>query len=333
MTNRNSEKTSGRAAALVNQALDVLRRADQAPRSPVRAFLRAAERREFRRSVKRLRTGKAQPLNPNIPAGELADIYERAVRRDEILEQSAREFERITVQLGDVLAEKDPEERKTLDAAIDEIERAAKENGPASEAAARYRHLQILAWIGRQTHFHKRRQRAPAPPPVPSPRPAVAAPKEPVVIPLAGSDLSIRIGTGADPSWIGSPPRGDQRISTFLCMPDGNHLIACAAGAAYIINAASRTLVEEIGTDIVNIDMAIASRDPALTLFFVYHEDGTIEALGKSGRLWRTEPIGTGAFRNAAFENGVLSGEARDASGEGWVRFAVEVATGGVRVG
>jgi len=206
MTNTNSEKTSGRAAALLHQALDVLRRADHAPASPVRAFLRAAERREFRRGAKRLRAGKAQPRNPNISAGELAEIYERTVQRDEIVEQTLREFERITFQLGDVLAENDPEERKTLDAAVDEIVRTAKENGPASEAGARYQHLQILASIGRKTHSHKRRQRARAvtPPPIPPPPPVAD-------IPLAGSDLSVHICTGDDPSWIGSPTCGDQR--------------------------------------------------------------------------------------------------------------------------
>jgi hypothetical protein len=326
-----SEKTSGRAAALLSQALDVLRRADHAPDSPVRAFLRAAERREFRRSAKRLRAGKAQPRNENLPAAELAEIYERTVQRDEIFEQTYREFERITFELGDVLAENDPEERKTLDAAIDEIERTAKENGPASEAAARYRHLHFLGWIGRQSHSYKRRQRSPASPRIPAPRPAVEAPKEPVVIPLQGSDLLfVHVGPGA--AWIGSQGRGYQRVGTIFIMPDGKHLIACVGGAGYIVDVDSRTLVEEIGTDVSQVDVAVVSHDASLTLLFVHHDDGTLEAFGKSGRLWKTDPIGAGGFRNMALRNGVLSGEARHPSGEGRVDFSVEIATGNVRL-
>src|SRR6185436_20146576 len=40
---------------------------------------------------------------------ELADIYDRTVERDEILEQALRDFKRITRELGCVLEENDPE--------------------------------------------------------------------------------------------------------------------------------------------------------------------------------------------------------------------------------
>lgn len=36
-------------------------------------------------------------------------------------------------------------------------------------------------------------------------------------------------------------------------MPDGEHLFVSAAGAGYIIDAASRTLVETIGTEVVDV--------------------------------------------------------------------------------
>ena len=84
-----NENASERAVALVQEAIDVLRRAEHAPDSPVNTFLTAEMRRQLRRDAKRLREQKAQPRYRNLhSAEELADIYERAVQRDEIHEKA-----------------------------------------------------------------------------------------------------------------------------------------------------------------------------------------------------------------------------------------------------
>jgi hypothetical protein len=95
---------------------------------------------------------------------ELAGVYERTVRRDEILEQAMAEFRQITLELGRVLEENDPAVRTTIDALVREAKRSAEEDGPGSEAAERYRQLLFLGWFGRQSHSRLRRQRGrPAP--------------------------------------------------------------------------------------------------------------------------------------------------------------------------
>ena len=59
MTVRKNGNASERAAALVNEAIEVMQRADRAPASPVNTFLPAKKRRELRRAVGRLRGGKS----------------------------------------------------------------------------------------------------------------------------------------------------------------------------------------------------------------------------------------------------------------------------------
>jgi len=343
-----NENASERAAALIHEAVDVLQRAGKAPDSPVNAFVPAKLRRELRRGARRLRMGKAQPRYRNLhTAEELADIYERTVRRDEIFEQTLRDFTRISQDLGRVLEQNDPEVGKAIDTLIGDAKRSAQEHGPGSEAAQRYLQLQFLAWFGRQYHSHKRRQRVPAPRRLPlAADPSVelrnqmtaaeqlASPPssgEPItMIPPGGNDsgrgrIFLRIGIG-DASWIGSFVRGHASVSTIFMMPDGKHLFVSAEGAGYIIDAQSRTLVEEIGTEITGV-----MRDDPMTVFFVNHNDRRLEAFGTSGRLWKTDPIGSGGFRRMAISDDKLVGEARHPSRPGWAGFSVTLATGDVR--
>jgi hypothetical protein len=269
------DDASKRAAALVQQAIDVLQRAENAPDSPVNTFLPAKERRKFRRAAARLRLGKAEPRYKNLHIAEqLAEIYERTVQRDEILEQAFGDFKRITLDLGRALEECGPEVATTLDTLIAEAKRSAEEHGPGSEAAQRYRLLQLLGWFGQEAHSHIRRQRAPALRYVPLARDrsveernqACAAellPSPPsageavIAIPADGVDsergrMFLRIGTG-EASWIGSFERGRADVSTVCMLPDGKHLFVSADGAGYVIDAKSRTLVEKVGTEVVGV--------------------------------------------------------------------------------
>lgn len=339
---------SERAAALVHQAVDVLQRATYAPGSPVSAFTPAKVRRQLRRSAARLRAGKSQPryLNLHSPE-ELAGVYERTVRRDEILEQAGEELRQITFELGRVLEENDPAVQETLDALVLELRRAAKEQGPGSEADERYRQLLLLGWLGREWHTRRRRQKGRpaartvslASDPSVEARNAVSAaelltappaPDEPVVAipPEDGGSgrerLFFRIGLGAS-SWIGSFARGHQCVSTIGMMPDGKHLFVSAGGAGYVIELSSRTLVETIGMDVVAV-----LRNGRNTLFVVDHGGRCLEAFDRTGRLWKAE-ISSGGFRQLRLTDDALAGEARQWWREGWAAFAVSLATGEVR--
>jgi hypothetical protein len=110
-------------------------------------------------------------------------------------------------------------------------------------------------------------------------------------------------------------------------LPDMMHWIVCAGGAGYIIEVPSRTLVERIGHDIVEVGDAYRR-----SVYFVNHGNRSIEAFGIPGRLWKTETIG-GEIRNLDVEGETFVGEAKRESAGEWVRFTVKLASGEVSFG
>jgi hypothetical protein len=343
-----NENVSERAAALVNEALDVLQRAEHAPDSPVNTFLTAEMRRKMRRAARHLRERRAEPRYKNLhTAEELADIYERTIQRDEILEMGMKDFKRITLDLRQVFREDGPEVEKTVGRLIKEMARSAEEQGPGSEAALRYQLFRFLGWFGQLAHDHRRKPHAPFPYKVSLARdPSVEARYQAsgaevldtppssgeavIAFPPEERDsgrdrIFIRIGIG-EASWLGSFETGHMNVCTISMMPDHKHLFVSAEGAGYIIDLKSRTLVEEIGLDVARVLV-----DEQGTLFIVDHNGSSLEAFGRSGRLWKTDPIGCGGFRDTALTNTRLIGEARQASPPGWAGFSVKLATGEVR--
>lgn len=345
----NDDNTSERAVALVQEALDLLRRAENAPVSMVTAFLNAKRRRALRRDAARLRQGKAEPRYKNLhSAAELADLYERTVQRDELFEQSVRGFQRIARDIARIREENPSGLQKALVAFVLEAKQSAEQQGPGSEAARRYRNVLRLAWLGHQRHTHRRRQRAPVPQRIDlAPDPSVEAryqesaaelltslpSSDDAVIDIPPEDkgsgrgrMFLRIGIGPA-SWIGSFERGHTPVSTVGMLPDGKHLFVSAGGAGYVIDAKSRTLVARIGTQVFG-----TMRDEPLTLFVVDHNGMSLEAFGRTGRLWKTHLISYGGFRRMAVTDDALVGEARHPTRTGWARFSVKLATGDVEI-
>src|SRR5258706_2637374 len=167
-----SPTAAERAVALSNEVRDVLQPADRASDSQVNTFLTGDMRRKSRRAARRLRLHETQPRYRNLhSAEELADIYERTVRRDEMIEQALRDFKRLTLALGRVIEENGPEVKKVIGTFIDEAERLAEEHGPGSEAARQYWRVQWVGGVGARGPQHKRRPLGPGPPAPPSPVP------------------------------------------------------------------------------------------------------------------------------------------------------------------
>jgi hypothetical protein len=341
------DNVSERAAALLHKALDVLQRVENAPDSPVNTFVPGKMRRLLRRGAERLRSGEAQPKYRNLfNAEQLADIYEQTVQRDEIREQTVAEFERIGREIARAMEEDGPEVRKTFEAIYLETLQAARENGPDSEAAQRLRQLRSLVRIGKQDGADRRRQKRSGPTVRTYPHEAqgrlplipaefLDAPPEGeavIAIPPEGSGSGrprafIRIGIGEE-SWIGSFEVGNMSDSTIFIMPDGKHLFVSADGAGYIIELKSRTLVEQIGTEVSGV-----MRDNSMTFFVVVHNGRSLEAFGREGRLWKTGAIGCERIRHMDMGNTTITGEGVHPLLPGWSNFSVDLATGKVRFG
>jgi hypothetical protein len=127
-------------------------------------------------------------------------------------------------------------------------------------------------------------------------------------------------------AWIASFEIGHMNVTTVSLMPDGKHLFVSAKGAGYIIDLKSRTLVEEIGLHIAGVTV-----NASKTVMLIDHDGMRLEAYGTNGRLWKTDSISSGGFREIPLEDNSIAGEARQASG--WTRFSVELATGEVGFG
>jgi hypothetical protein len=344
-----NEGASERAVALVNETLDVMRRTECVPDSPLNTSLTAEMRRKCRRYARLLREQKAEPRYRNLhTAEELAGIYKRAAKRDEIRDQGKRVLHRLSLELTRIRKENAAEVEKAMVVLVREAARLAEEQGPGSEAAHRFRLMLFLAWVARQSRNHSRKSRDPfrlrvsaaQDPSVQARYELTAAevlaappPDEAVIaIPPEGEGsgrprVFLRIGLG-EAAWIGSFEIGHMSVSTIVMMPDDKHLFVSAKGAGYIIELKSRALVEEIGTDIAGV-----MSDYARTLFIVDHDGRRLEAFGKNGRLWKTDIISFQGFRDTAITDTSITGELRHPSRPGWTRFSVGLATGEVGFG
>lgn len=340
------ESKAERAVALVIAAIDALRRAENAPDSPMNRYTSVDERYALRRKAKRLRKGQLASVHKNLHSDlELADIYERTAQRDDILDAERAKFSAAELELAPIVEEGDAEVGQALDELVERMMHEALEGGPGSEAEHRLRCLQLLGAVGAKWHDQKRRQNASRPmsiapqltsdPLIQARLEATAAeiltepPEgEPVwTFPAEHSGrrrLILRIGVHPV-SWIASFERGNKGPSTVQLMPGDTHFFVSAAGAGYIIEAKTRTLVEKIGDDVVSV-----GTDEQGLRFFVNHDDRFLDAFGPAGWLWRTQPIGCG-FRGLTLDDGRIAGEAQQSPDAEWSAFSVDVATGEVR--
>ncbi|HEX7136696.1 MAG TPA: hypothetical protein VF219_02575 [Vicinamibacterales bacterium] len=343
------ENKAQRAVALVNAAIDAMRRAQNAPDSPVNRYTSIEERRDLRRKARRLRKGQLKPIHENLHDGlELADIFEATAQRDDTLDEARTAFMQANLELEPIILEGDPEVEKALDRLVAQMELEAREAGPGSEAALRLGCLQFLGEAGEKWHDQHRRQNASGMMHI-APRltsdPLIQARMEAAAAEILTSlpdgeqvwtfpaedsgngrgRLLLRIGV-RPVWWIASFERGNKGPSTVQLMPGDTHFFVSAAGAGYIIEALTRTLVEKIGDDVVTVGF-----DESRTLFFVNHDDRVLEAFAPFGRrLWKTENIGCG-FRGLTLNENHIVGEAQLSSDAEWSAFAVDLATGEVR--
>jgi hypothetical protein len=327
-----------RAVALLNELVDVYLGVEKvAPLSPGRRTTKK-DRRLYRRMADRLRRGEQKPVFEALYTPEqLATLIEDTVRHDDKRDETLETFLRIGPKIGALMREDSEAVREAFDAVFLDALRLAEEQGPDSEAAARWRTLQSIARASSEVSEDRRRQKKASPPADPLRRiPLVPAEvledvpegAEIIPIPAEGDDpererMFIRIGLGPS-SWIGSFPCGEKPVSTMFIMPDGKHFFVSACGAGYIVDLETRTLVEHAGTEVAGVH-----RDALMTIFMIDHNGMSLEAFGVVSRLWKTRPLGAGGLRDIALIDDCVVGEAWQASGE-WLAFAVNVATGAV---
>ncbi len=326
-----------RAVALLNELVDVYLGVEKIPCFPSEPRTTGKDRRLYRRTADRLVAGKQEPIFKTLYSAEQLATHLRAiVRHDDARDETLERSSRIHPEIGALMREDAEAVREAFDFVFAETYRLAEEQGPDSEAAARWRTLQQINRAAGVVMDDKRRGRAPA---RTDPMRRIAlvpaeileeAPEGEEIIPIPAEDddpeserMLVRIGLG-ESSWIGSFACGGQPVSTMFIMPNGKHFFVSACGAGYIVDLESRTLVERAGTEVVGVH-----RDALMTIFLIEHNAMSLEAFGVVTRLWKTPPLGAGGLRNIALRDDCVVGEARQASGE-WLAFAVNVVTGEV---
>ena len=324
-----------RAVALLNELIDAYLPVEKAPSFPLEQRTTGKDRRLYRRAAGRLRRGEQEPVFKTLYTGhQLATLLEGIVRHDDLRDETQEASSRIGPEIGALMREDAVAVREAFDAVFLDTRRLAEEQGPDSEAAARWRTLQGFNRAAGVVMDDRRRGIKTPPRRDPLRRiplvPAEVLDDAPdgveiIAIPAEHDDtererMLVRIGLGSS-SWVGSFACGEVPASTMCIMPNGEHFFVSACGAGYIVDLESRTLVERTGTAVAGVH-----RDPLMTFFLIEHDD-SLEAFGVVSRLWKTPPLGAGGLRNVALMDDCVVGEARQASGE-WLPFAVEVATG-----
>jgi len=343
---------SERAVAIINEAIEAFQRGSDAPESPIKKFHTREERAVLARLAKRIRKGQVHsPYSNVVSDGDLADVYELTIRRDEIIEQAQADVRRALEKLMRLIEEEGHAVRDTFYIMLRETEEEARVHGPFSDAARRVGHMRFIIEIAKKGAAQYRRNEDKPIPIAPrlSKNPfadgitdlilgmtaaeVIDTPPEgePVVaFPPHGGDparprLLIRIGLN-EHSWVGSFEQGDTEHCTVQMLPDLMHWLVTANGAGYIIEVPSRKLVERIGYDITSVGDAYNR-----SIYFVNHGERSIEAFGIPGRLWKTAPIGCGGFRDLTVDGATFVGEARkSAEPEEWRRFSISFLTGEV---
>jgi hypothetical protein len=343
-------KVVNHVVALLQEAYEVMEQIRNAPRSPITSFQPAKVRRVFRRNAKRLRRGSLQPRYPNVRSpDDLVTILERTADRDETIEFGFLKLKQILEEVTRVREYQAAEMEEGMRLAYQLAWQRAQEDGPESKAADFLRLFDEMIVRGNELRTLKRRDREADPPIEPFPLPgadpalelrdAIIAAEilgeppdtgEPVLrfsssaADTTAPPLILRIGL-EEKAWVGTFQRGTTNCCTVQLMPDGAHLLVIACGAGYIVEAVTRSLAAQSGTDIMQV---IIDRDAGF--LFVDHAGAYLEGFGTGGRLWKTGRIGAGGIRNFELGDGELFGETRQGSSPDWIEFSVDLATGEV---
>ena len=124
---------SERTAALIEEAIAVLERLENAPKSPLMAFLPTKVRRVARRTAKQLRKGQLLPGHPNVHTPDkLATYLEDASKRDEIVERAGPELLRIGREIRRVAAEEGQAAVNTFNAIFNEGRSGRRSTAPTA---------------------------------------------------------------------------------------------------------------------------------------------------------------------------------------------------------
>jgi hypothetical protein len=124
-------------------------------------------------------------------------------------------------------------------------------------------------------------------------------------------------------SWVGNFQRGYSSCDEVFAHPDGQHIVVVAGGTAYVVDVEGHNLVIHFGRDIEHIILVPSNG------FVLLGNCCEFEALGPTGKVWRSRRISWDGMRNVSLAGTIVRGEAYapwDPEGM-WYPFEVDVMT------
>lgn len=122
-------------------------------------------------------------------------------------------------------------------------------------------------------------------------------------------------------SWVGNFQRGMTSLDTVLEHPYGSSIIVVASGDCYIVDIESRELKDNFGGAFETI-ISVPKKN-----IIIFGTSTDFEALGVSGRIWRSRRVSWDGIRSLKLEGDTLTGEAWGL-GDSWLPFSLDVKSG-----
>ncbi len=124
-------------------------------------------------------------------------------------------------------------------------------------------------------------------------------------------------------SWVGNFQRGLTYFDTVINHPDNKNIIVIAGGQAYIVDPASRQLINKLGGAIQDV-LFIDEKS-----LLVLNNNFNLSAYNEAGELWKTRRLTIDGIKNLKYDKNIIQGEGLALNDE-WFPFQIDVKNGKV---
>lgn len=131
----------------------------------------------------------------------------------------------------------------------------------------------------------------------------------------------IRFLTGAKGEWVGNFQRGLCSFDQTVALSDKQHVLVIAGGTAYVVDPATKSVVESFGGQ---IESCTPTPDAS---GFVLSDSTDIELINGCGRVWRSRRLAWDGLRVLQVTLSDILGEARHFD-DSWHPFRVKLSNG-----
>lgn len=121
-------------------------------------------------------------------------------------------------------------------------------------------------------------------------------------------------------SWVGNFQRGLTSLNEVFEHPDDSSVIVIAGGDCYIVDIENRKLKDNFG-GVFETVISVPAKN-----ILIFGTSTDFEAVGASGRVWRSRRISWDGIRSLKLESDTLTGEAW--SLDIWLPFSLDINSG-----